>query len=86
MSSTGTVLGARIGLSACFMSVSFNMEILPRDRRDAPHGRGLCDAAGRQGKSSRFCNQGGDLSSFAFPSRFPSTFFLFASDPSSMTS
>lgn len=29
VSSTGTVLGARIGLSACFMSVSFNMEMLP---------------------------------------------------------
>lgn len=86
VSSTGTVLGARIGLSACFMSVSFNMEMLPPDRRDASHGRGPCNTASCQGESSSFCNQGGGLSSFAFPPRFPSTFFFFASDPSSMTS
>lgn len=73
--------------SVCLFHVCFFQHgNAPPDRRDASHGRGPCNTASCQGESSSFCNQGGGLSSFAFPPRFPSTFFFFASDPSSMTS
>lgn len=73
--------------SVCLFHVCFSphTEMLPGGSSGASRG-GLCDVTAWRGTWSVFCNQGENFSSLVFSPRFPSIFFLLASDPFSMTS